>query len=139
MSDGLISVNKRQQLQLRMANLGLNNSDLIEKFIVGSGKGGQKVNKTASCVYLKHLPSGVEVKCQEGRSQEMNRFFARRLLCDAIEERVLGEKSKKRQASEKIKRQKRKRSKRAKEKILKEKHKKSQIKSNRKGVTSENE
>jgi len=65
-----------------MKQLGIDEDDLIEKFILGSGKGGQKVNKTSSCVYLKHLPTGIEVKCQQGRSRELNRYVARYELCE---------------------------------------------------------
>ena len=111
-------MNKEEVLESRMKQLGIQEEDLIEKFILGSGKGGQKVNKTSSCVYLKHIPTGIEIKCQKDRSRELNRFLARRELCDKIEELQSREKSKKRQAIEKIRRQKRKRSKRAKEKIL---------------------
>ena len=105
-------------LKKRMDHLGIKEEDLIEKFILGSGSGGQKINKTSSCVYLKHIPTGIEVKCQQDRSREMNRFFARRKLCDELEEQAEGIKSKKQQAREKIKRQKRRRSRRSKEKML---------------------
>ena len=105
-------------LKKRMDHLGVKEEDLIEKFILGSGSGGQKINKTSSCVYLKHIPTGIEVKCQQDRSREMNRFFARRKLCEELEEQAEGIKSKKQQAREKIKRQKRRRSRRSKEKML---------------------
>lgn len=113
-----VSKEKEESLAARMKDLGIVEMDLIEKFVLGSGAGGQKINKTSSCVYLKHVPSGIEVKCQRDRSREKNRFLARRELCDQLEERVLQEKSRRRQAVEKIRRQKRKRSKRAKEKML---------------------
>ena len=119
---------REQALADKMSKLGIREEDLIEKFILGSGSGGQKINKTSSCVYLKHLPTGIEVKCQRDRSRELNRLFARRELCDKIEELVLKEKSKKQQAIEKIRRQKRKRSKRAQEKILESKRHHSEIK-----------
>jgi peptide chain release factor len=126
-----MSVRKEKQLELeeRMRKLGINEDDLIEKFILGSGRGGQKIQKTHSCVYLKHTPSGIEVKCQKDRSREMNRFFARRLLCEKFEEKILKIKTEKQKEIEKIKRQKRKRSKRQKEKILEQKRKHSEIKS----------
>ena len=76
------------------------------------------ITKTSTCVYLKHIPTGIEVKCQKERSQVLNRFWARRILTEKIEALVLGKKSEKQQKIEKIKRQKRKRSKRAKEKML---------------------
>lgn len=125
-------LNKEEVLESRMKQLGIQEEDLIEKFILGSGKGGQKVNKTSSCVYIKHIPTGIEIKCQKDRSRELNRFLARRELCDKIEELQSREKSKKRQAIEKIRRQKRKRSKRAQEKILASKRHRSEVKKMRK-------
>ncbi|MBS0621313.1 MAG: peptide chain release factor-like protein [Verrucomicrobia bacterium] len=119
-------------LARRMEQLGIREEDLIEKFILGSGKGGQKVNKTSSCVYLKHLPSGLEVKCQRERSRALNRYYARQELCDQIEEKELKAKSQKQQAFEKIRRQKRRRSRRSKEKMLENKKRHSEVKSLRK-------
>lgn len=112
---------KEKELSHRMEKLGISENDIVEKFIRSGGKGGQNVNKTSTCVYLKHIPTGIEVKVQKERSQSLNRFLARRLLVQKIEEMVLKEKSEIQQRIEKIRRQKRKRSKRAKEKILKDK------------------
>jgi protein subunit release factor B len=112
---------KEKDLKERMARLGVKDSDLEEKFIRSQGKGGQKVNKSATCVYLKHIPTGIEVKCQRERSQAINRFLARRLLLEKLERMVLGKENEEQQRIEKIRRQKRKRSKRAKEKMLEEK------------------
>ncbi|MEA3328354.1 MAG: peptide chain release factor-like protein [Candidatus Omnitrophota bacterium] len=123
-----ISNNKKILLRAKMDRLKIRKDDIEEKFIRSSGKGGQKVNKTSSCVYLKHRPTGIEVKCQKERSQSLNRFLARRILADKIEALILGRNSEKRKRIEKIRRQKRRRSKRAKEKILKEKRKKSEKK-----------
>jgi protein subunit release factor B len=123
---------KEEELHLRMERVGIKEKDLVEKFILGSGSGGQKINKTSSCVYLKHLPTQIEVKCQKSRSRELNRLYARRELCDRLEEILFQEKSKKRQASEKIRRQKRRRSKKAQEKILAAKRNRSEIKKLRK-------
>jgi protein subunit release factor B len=109
---------KQEALRLKMQRLGIRESDLVEKFIHGGGRGGQKINKTSSCVYLKHLPTGIEVKCQAERSQLLNRFLARRILAEKIERRVLGEQSARIQEVEKIRRQKRRRSRRAKQKML---------------------
>ena len=117
----MLSQLEEKTLHDRMERLDINESDIIERFVRSSGAGGQKVNKTSSCVYLKHIPSGIEVKCQKERSQALNRFLARRILTDKIEQVQLGRKSEEEKRIAKIKRQKRKRSKRAKEKILKAK------------------
>jgi protein subunit release factor B len=114
----MITAEKQEKLQQRMAELGISEADVDEHFIRGSGKGGQKINKTSSCVQLLHRPSGIEIRCQQTRSQADNRYWARRELCDRIEENVLGEKSARQQAAEKIRRQKRRRSRRAKARML---------------------
>lgn len=126
-----VSKAKEDALGKRMESLGIFEKDIVEKFVRSSGRGGQKVNKTSTCVYLKHLPTGVEVKCQKERSQAINRFLARRILADKIEEMIRGKESEEQQRIEKIRRQKRKRSKRAKEKMLEEKRKQSQKKKER--------
>jgi protein subunit release factor B len=126
-----VSKEKEEALRKRMESLEIFETDIVEKFVRSSGKGGQKVNKTSTCVYLKHLPSGVEVKCQRERSQAINRFVARRILADKIERMIRGRESEERKRIEKIRRQKRKRSKRAKEKMLEEKRKQSQKKEER--------
>ncbi len=69
-----------------MTRLGLREEQLREQFVLGSGSGGQKVNKTANSISLTHLPSGRSVKCGEARSQHANRILARERLCDLIEE-----------------------------------------------------
>ena len=118
-----VSPEKESQLQGRMTALGIREAELVEKFVKGSGKGGQKINKTSSCVYLLHKPSGIEIKCQRERSQAMNRFFARRELCDRLEERIRGAQSARQQEAERIRRQKRRRSRRQKARMLDEKRK----------------
>lgn len=108
----MIGQDKRAALKRRMVDLGILEDDLIERFIRGTGHGGQKINKTSSCVYLQHQPSGIEIKCQAQRSREMNRFIARRELCERLEELAQGRKSERQQRIEKIRRQKRRRSRR---------------------------
>jgi protein subunit release factor B len=114
-----------------MERLSIREEDIVEKFIRSSGHGGQKVNKTSTCVYLKHLPTEIEVKCQKERYQSLNRYHARRILTDKIEAKILGAESEEQQKIAKIRRQKRKRSKRAKMKMLEEKKKLSQKKAGR--------
>jgi len=124
-----VSIDKEKVLAARMLELGVEEDDFEESFIRSSGPGGQKVNKSSSCVYLVHLPTGLSVKCQRERSQSLNRFFARRILLDKIERQQKGFIAEEKEKREKIRRQKRKRSHRAKEKILEAKHQRAQIKS----------
>lgn len=128
----MITREKWQQLHVRMYSLGIYEDDLIEKFILGSGRGGQKINKTSSCVSLKHEPTGFMVKCQKERSRELNRYYARQRLCDKIEDKANKINSERKQKAEKMRRQKRKRSKRAKEKILADKKHRAATKQERK-------
>ncbi len=123
---------KEKALMESMESLHIREEDIEESFIRSSGKGGQHVNKTSTCVYLKHLPTGIEVKCQEGRSQALNRYRARLLLIKKIDELIRGKESAEQQRIEKIRRQKRKRSKRSKEKMLADKR----IVSKKKGLRS---
>ena len=129
-----IHTDKLAELAARMTRLGIRESDLVEKFVRGGGRGGQKINKTSSCVYLRHEPSGIEIKCQAGRSQALNRFLARRLLCDRIEAIEAGQQSAAEQAREKIRRQKRRRSRRQKERILAVKRHRGETKAGRRPV-----
>lgn len=116
-----ISLHKEKALLKKMQELDIHEEDLRESFVRASGPGGQKVNKTSSCVYLKHLPTGIEVKCQEERSQVLNRYLARKLLVKKIETLRLKKLTQEKQLKEKIRRQTRGRSKETKLRILKEK------------------
>jgi peptide chain release factor len=107
----------------RLRELGLRREDLVEKFIRSAGKGGQNVNKTSTCVYLKHLPTGIEVKCQQERSQAMNRIAALVLLAGKISQAALQVKQARKQEREKDRRRKRPRPVRLKERILETKKK----------------
>jgi len=117
-----VSVEKEQALREKMQALGIHEYDITEKFVRSGGKGGQHVNKVSTCVYLFHRPTGMSVKCQEERSQSLNRFLARRLLVERIEREILGRKTEVRTQAEKIRRQKRRRSRRAKARMLADKH-----------------
>ncbi len=106
-----------------MTALGVREADIEESFVRSGGHGGQNVNKVSTCVMLLHRPTSVQVKCQATRQQGMNRFIARRLLLDKIEEKKNGFIAAQRAEIEKIRRQKRKRSRRAKDKMLADKSK----------------
>jgi protein subunit release factor B len=106
-----VSEEKNQWLKKKMEALGIREEDIEEKFVRSSGRGGQKVNKTSTCVYLKHIPTGTEVKCMKERSQSLNRFLARRELVERIE-KLLGQTTPDDIKMEKMKRQKSKRRKR---------------------------
>ena len=113
-----VSLQKQRELEEAMKRLGVEERDLEERFTRSGGPGGQNVNKVSTCVVLRHHPSGLEVRCQQERSQALNRFFARRLLLARLEAQRLGALSAEAQRIAKLRRQKRKRSKRAKEKML---------------------
>lgn len=134
MSQYPVSQDKVNELDARMARLGLREADFEESFTRSGGKGGQNVNKVETCVYLVHKPTGLSVKCQAERSRAFNRFLARRILIDKIENQALGEKSRRQQEASKIRRQKRHRSRRAKDKMLDSKHATGQKKSLRRRV-----
>ncbi len=130
----MVSPEKEKALSDKMRELGIFNTDIIEKFVRCGGSGGQKVNKTSTCVYLKHVPTGIEVKMQRERSRALNRFLAKRLLVQKIEDRILGRERAQRDEFEKIRRRKRKRSKRAKERMLRDKKIRSKKKTLRQDV-----
>lgn len=132
-----MDINDSEKLAELMQQLGIKEDDLVEKFILGSGRGGQKIQKTSSCVYLKHIPSGIEIKCQRSRSREQNRAWARWELC----ERIKRERDKARQDARKrrhVKKQAcRGRSKATKAKMVESKRRLSKKKSMRKRPSSD--
>lgn len=113
-----VNLQKEQQLARRMAALGVRESDIDESFVRSGGKGGQNVNKLATCVMLVHRPTGLQVKCQTTRHQGLNRLIARRLLLDKIEKSRTGRIAAEEARVAKIRRQNRKRSRGAKERVL---------------------
>jgi len=114
-----VSEEKNRWLEERMEALGIHERDIEEKFVRSSGSGGQKVNKASTCVYLKHIPTGFEVKCMKERSQSLNRFLARRELVRRVE-KGLGQRTPENIVMEKARRQKSKRKKRARLKYSRE-------------------
>ena len=112
-----VSEEKNRWLKARMEVLGIDEKEIEEKFVRSSGRGGQKVNKTSTCVYLRHIPTGIEVKCMKARSQSLNRFLARRELIERVE-KFSGRLTPDDRRTERIRRQKAKRTKRARLKYL---------------------
>jgi peptide chain release factor len=139
MPDFPVSPQTVAELYAEFARLGLKEEDLDEHFVRSGGAGGQNVNKVSTCVVLVHKPSGIMVRCQQERSQGLNRFLARRLLMQKVAEKIHGEISKKKSEAEKVRRQKRRRSRRAKEKMLENKRFHGQKKAGRQRVDSRGE
>ena len=140
MSENAQGTAKENRLRERMEQLGIREEALSEKFVQGGGPGGQKINKTASCVCLHYEPpegAPIDVKCQRTRSLALNRYYARWELCERLAERIEGERSLRQQEAEKIRRQKRRRSRRQKAKILEDKHRQSEKKAARRRVEPE--
>ncbi len=115
----------------KAAGLKVFPEDIEEKFVRGSGSGGQKMNKTSSCVWLKHLPSGIDVKCQEFRERELNRFRAYKLLIGKLEDKKMGKASARAQKNFKLRKQKARRNRKSKERMLQAKAHRSDVKQNR--------
>ncbi|GIW43116.1 MAG: peptidyl-tRNA hydrolase [Candidatus Binatia bacterium] len=123
-----VSPQKAEALRQRMERLGIREEDLEESFVRARGKGGQHVNKASTAVQLLHRPTGIRVRCEQERSQGLNRYRARQILCDRVERKLLGEQSAEAQRIAKIRRQKKRRSRRAQEKVLAEKRARAEVK-----------
>lgn len=117
----MVGLKKEKSLREMMTRLGVREEDIVERFIRAQGPGGQNVNKVSTCVHLRHLVTGIEVKCQQERYQAKNRYLARKLLLEKIESVILGKLSEEQKRIEKLRRQKRRRSRRAKLKTLESK------------------
>ena len=108
---------KIEALETKMTDLGIKKDDIEEKFIKGSGKGGQKVNKSVSTVFLKHKITNISVKCGKTRSQHLNRFLALRSLVEKIEIFMKGGDDPQQKKVDKIRKQKMRRKRKNKKKI----------------------
>jgi protein subunit release factor B len=102
------------QIQDKLDALGVRAADVAERFIRGSGPGGQKINKTSSTVQLRHEPTGVEVRVQRERSQAANRERAWEALCEKLSARLRALERERQQAAAKAKRRARTKSRRQK-------------------------
>lgn len=129
-----VAQEEAMSLEKKMALLGIREEDIVESFIRSSGPGGQNVNKTATCVYLKHLPTGIEVKCQRQRSQLLNRSLARHILLSKIAYKIQQNNLHKQSLKAKIMRARRPKPRGLKIKILENKRKHAQKKSARKKI-----
>ena len=128
---------KEARLAARMLSLGIREEDLVETFVRGAGPGGQKINKTSSCVSLAYPAMDIRVKCQASRSLTLNRYRAREELCERVAAILLGEKTRAQQEAERIRRQKRRRSRRAKARMLADKRANSEQKALRRAPAPE--
>lgn len=112
-----VRTKKVEKLYRRLLELGIREEDIEEKFIHSAGHGGQNLNKKSTCVQIKHIPTGIIVKSQKGRTQGLNRFLARRVLLEEFEEKLLGRESQKYKKNERARKQKLRRRRRSKKKL----------------------
>ena len=109
---------KIEALEKKITKLGIKKQDFEFKFIKASGRGGQKVNKSSSAVFVKHVKTGLFVKYGKDRSQYINKFFALRLLVEKLEDKIHGKNNRELKKIEKLKKQKQRRKKRARQKTI---------------------
>ena len=120
-------------LRARFVSLRVHSGEVEERFVRGTGAGGQKINKTSSTVWLQHRPSGVEVRCQRERSQAMNRLLAWTELAEKLEWRKQEAKNQAQSARELVRRQNLKKTRGQKIKMIQAKKHRAKIKQKRSG------
>lgn len=125
------------QIERRLVALGVRPTDVDERFVRGTGPGGQKINKTSSTVVLRHLPSGTEVRCQAERSQAANRERAWVVLCDKLESARTAERRAREQAREVERRRTRQKSRGQKVRMIEAKKHRAKHKASRSRVSDE--
>ena len=138
MASSFVQNEQDRELRRQMRKAGIFEKDLEETFIHSSGPGGQNVNKVATCVLLRHVPSGINVKCQKERTQRQNRYFARAILLEKILKQQQDEARRTKALLEKKRRQNRKRSQKSKEAMLENKRRQGEKKQSRRKVRSDN-
>src|SRR5476651_2031591 len=121
------------QIDERLTAAGVRTADVEERFVRGTGPGGQKINKTSSTVWLQHRPTGIEVRCQRERSQTVNRLLAWTELADKLEWRRQESVNQAQAARELARRQKRQKSRGQKIRMIETKKHRAKIKSKRRG------
>jgi len=119
------------QIEQRLAALGVTPAEVDESFVRGTGPGGQKINKTSSTVMLRHRPTGVEVRCQAGRSQAANREQAWATLCAKLEERRRAARAAAKTERERERRRRRPKSAAQKRRMVDDKRRRSRVKQQR--------
>ena len=119
------------QIDDRLAALGVRRDDVEERFVRGAGPGGQKINKTSSTVWLRHRPTGIEVRCQRERSQSANRELAWAELCAKLEERQRAERARHQDEREQSRRRNRQKTRGQKIRMIESKKHRAGIKSRR--------
>jgi len=120
-------------LRARFVSLRVRPDEVEERFVRGTGAGGQKINKTSSTVWLRHRPTGVEVRCQRERNQSVNRLLAWTELADKLEWRRQESANQAQAARELVRRQKRQKSRGQKARMIEGKKHRAKIKSARGG------
>ena len=124
-------------LRSRFVSLGVRAEEIEERFVRGTGAGGQKINKTSSTVWLQHRPTGLEVRCQRERSQAVNRLVAWTELADKLEWRRQEAVNQAQAARELVRRQKRQKSRGQKARMMEGKKRRAQTKSRRGRASAE--